>query len=61
MFKEKSPKSNHSMGRIYHILPAKLMIYRIQREPREISQFGKKSAKVYHSLFSSTEQLQVAL
>ena len=31
------------------------------RKPREISQFGKKSAKVYHSLYSSTEQLQVAL
>jgi hypothetical protein len=30
------------------------------RKPREISQFGKKSAKVYHSLNSSTEQLQVA-
>jgi ribosomal protein S24E len=26
-----------------------------------MSQFGKKSAKVYHSLYSSTEQLQVAL
>jgi hypothetical protein len=31
------------------------------RKPREVSQFGKKSAKVYHSLYSSTEQLQVAL
>jgi hypothetical protein len=31
------------------------------RKPREISQFGKKSAKIYHSLYSSTEQLQVAL
>ena len=31
------------------------------RKPREISQFGKKSAKVYHSLYSTTEQLQVAL
>ncbi len=31
------------------------------RKPREISQFGKKCAKVYHSLYSSTEQLQVAL
>jgi hypothetical protein len=26
-----------------------------------MSQFGKKSAKVYHCLFSSTEQLQVVL
>jgi hypothetical protein len=26
-----------------------------------MSQFGKKSAKVYHLLYSSTEQLQVAL
>ncbi len=26
-----------------------------------MSQFGKKSAKVYHSLYSSTEQPQVAL
>ncbi len=26
-----------------------------------MSQFGKKSAKVYYSLYSSTEQLQVAL
>ncbi len=33
----------------------------IQRKPREMSQFGKKSAKEYHSLYSSTEQLQVAL
>jgi hypothetical protein len=33
----------------------------IQRKPRQMSQFGKKSAKVYHSLYSSTEQLQVAL
>ncbi len=33
----------------------------IKRKPREIYQFGKKSAKVYHSLYSSTEQLQVAL
>jgi hypothetical protein len=31
------------------------------RKPRELSQFGKKSAKVYRSLYSSTEQLQVAL
>ena len=31
------------------------------RKPREISQFGKKSAKLYHSLYSSSEQLQVAL
>jgi hypothetical protein len=33
----------------------------MQRKPREMSQFGKKSAKEYHSLYSSTEQLQVAL
>ncbi len=33
----------------------------IQRKPREISQFGKKSAEVNHCLYSSTEQLQVAL
>jgi hypothetical protein len=32
-----------------------------KEKPREISQFGKKSAKVYHCLYSSTEQLQVAL
>jgi hypothetical protein len=31
------------------------------RKPRKLSQFGKKSAKVYRSLYSSTEQLQVAL
>jgi hypothetical protein len=31
------------------------------RKPREISQIVKKSAKVYHSLYSSSEQLQVAL
>ncbi len=37
------------------------LIVKIQRKPREISQFGKKSAKVYHSLYSSTEELQVAL
>jgi hypothetical protein len=33
----------------------------IQRKAREMSQFGKKSAKVYHCLYSSIEQLQVAL
>ena len=31
------------------------------RKPREISQIVKKSAKVHHSLYSSSEQLQVAL
>jgi hypothetical protein len=31
------------------------------RKPREISQIVKKSANVYHSLYSSSEQLQVAL
>ncbi len=39
-------------------LKGKLMIY---GETREISQFGKKSAKVNHCLYSSTEQLQMAL
>ncbi len=39
------------------ILPAN----NIYKKPREMSQFGKKSAKVYHCLYSSTEQLQVAL
>ncbi len=33
----------------------------IQRKPRELSQYGKKSANVYHCLFCSTEQLQMAL
>ena len=33
----------------------------VWRKPREMSQFGNKSAKVYRSLYSSTEQLQVAL
>jgi hypothetical protein len=32
----------------------------IEKTPRK-SQFGKKSAKVYHSLYSSIEQLKVAL
>jgi hypothetical protein len=31
-----------------------------EKTPRKF-QFGKKSAKVYHCLYSSTEQLQVAL
>ncbi len=39
------------------ILTALLLI----EKPHEMSQFGKKSAKVYHCLYSSTEQLQVAL
>ncbi len=30
-------------------------------KPGEISQFGKKSAKVYHCLYSSTEELQMAM
>jgi hypothetical protein len=33
----------------------------IKRKPREMSQFGKKSAKVYHCLYSLLMQLQVAL
>ncbi len=41
----------------YHIIKRQTL----QKKPREMSQFGKKSAKVYHSLYSSTEQLQVAL
>ncbi len=32
----------------------------LEKTPRKF-QFGKKSAKVYHSLYGSTEQLQVAL
>jgi hypothetical protein len=32
----------------------------VEKTPRK-SQFGKKSAKVNHCLYSSTEQLQVAL
>jgi hypothetical protein len=40
------------------ILTAKLMICR--ETPQEFP-FGKKSGKVYHSLYSLTEQLQVAL
>jgi hypothetical protein len=39
------------------ILTALLLI---EKTPRKC-QFGKKSAKVNHSLYSSTEQLQVAL
>ena len=33
----------------------------VKRKPREMSQFDKKSAKVKHCLYSSIEQLQVAL
>jgi hypothetical protein len=33
----------------------------IYRKPREMSQFGKKSAKVYYSFYRSTDQLQMAL
>ncbi len=33
----------------------------MSRKPREMSQFCKKSAKLYHCLYSSIEQLQVAL
>jgi hypothetical protein len=32
----------------------------LEKTPRKF-QFGKKSAKVYNSLYGSTEQLQVAL
>ena len=35
-------------------------IWYVEKTPRKF-QFGKKSAKGYHSLYSSTEQLQVAL
>jgi hypothetical protein len=37
-----------------------LLFFSVQKTPRKF-QFGKKSAKVYHCLYSSTEQLQVAL
>jgi ribosomal protein S24E len=47
----------HTLGEGTTLINGK--IYR--KKPREMSQFGKKSAKVYHSLYSSTEQLQVAL
>jgi hypothetical protein len=40
------------------ILTAKLIKY---KENPTKSQFGKKSAKVYHCLYSSIEQLEVAL
>jgi hypothetical protein len=33
----------------------------VQRKPCENSSLGKKSAKVFHYLYSSIEQLQVAL
>ena len=36
------------------------LFFSLQKTPRKI-QFGKKSAKVNHCLYSSTEQLQVAL
>ncbi len=48
----------HTLGKVRYINGK---IITIQRKPREMSQFCKKSAKVYHSLYSSTEQLQVAL
>ena len=41
------------------ILTGKLMIYR--ENPAKYPSFGKKSAKVNHCLYSSTEQLQMAL
>jgi hypothetical protein len=37
-----------------------ISLFVVEKTPRKF-QFGKKSAKVYHSLYSSTEQLQVAL
>jgi hypothetical protein len=36
-------------------------INEILRKPREYPSLAKKSAKVYHSLYSSAEQLKVAL
>jgi hypothetical protein len=33
----------------------------LQRNPAKYPDLAKKSAKVYHSLYSSTEQLEVAL
>jgi hypothetical protein len=38
-----------------------LPVYNKKRKPREMFQFGKKSAKVYFSFYSSTDQLQVEL
>ncbi len=37
-----------------------IVLIMICRENPAKSQFGKKSAKVYHSLYSSTEQLQLS-
>ncbi len=54
--KMKKTAKNHSMGE-YPVISITYM----SRKPREMSQFGKKSAKVNHCLYSSTEQLQVAL
>jgi hypothetical protein len=38
----------------------KIMVFR-ENPAKKMAQFGKKSAKVYHCLYSSIEQLQVAL
>jgi hypothetical protein len=39
----------------HHSFAIPSVIYNIEK-PREMSQFGKKSAKVYNSLYSSKEQ-----
>jgi hypothetical protein len=58
---KKKPRRKYNVPRPSHRIAASMILPALMRKPRELSQFGKKSAKVYHSLYSSTEQLQVAL
>jgi hypothetical protein len=59
---KKKPRRKYNVPRPSHRIAASLILPALlMRKTRELSQFGKNSAKVYHSLYSSTEQLQVAL
>jgi hypothetical protein len=54
-FEGAKPVLSSYSSQLYYVLPLLILLF-----PRKF-QFGKKSAKVYHSLYSSIEQLKVAL
>jgi hypothetical protein len=58
---KKKPRRKYNVPIAAALIPPALYMINTERKPREMSQFGKKSAKVYHCFYSSTEQLQVAL
>ncbi len=61
-FRQIIQRKNHAKIKVLvWIFPLCSEVIDTSRKPREMSQLGKKSAKVFHCLYSSTEQLQMAL